>query len=156
VQPAARAATRRVDYSQQPPEDLEEEEAGRAFYGFDSAMEDGASSHTYNDGDEGEEDLNRRVFQQCSTKIPPPLYQHYLQLRRAPVTKMLEAIDGVLLLNEALELDRKVLFPMLRSAALKVSTGAFMSSYEDVGVTSERVKRAIRDVAEIMANSEEL
>ncbi|KPI88803.1 putative zeta tubulin [Leptomonas seymouri] len=103
-----------------------------------------------------EEDVNCRVFQQCSVKIPVSLYRHYQQLRRAPVTKMFETIDGVLLLNEAAELDRKVLLPLLKSAALKVSTGAFMSSYEDVGVTSERVKRAIREVAEVMATSEEL
>lgn len=108
------------------------------------------------DADEAMTQLNHQVFRQCSTKIPAALYSHYLQLRRAPVAKMFATIDGVLLMNEALELDRKVLFPLLRSAALKVSTGAFMSSYEDVGVTSERVTRAIREVAEVMTNSEEL
>lgn len=106
--------------------------------------------------EEKTEELNRRVYQSCSTRLPPALYRHYQELRRAPVMKMFDTIDGVLLLNQALELDRRVLFPLMRSAALKVSTGAFMSSYEDVGVTAERVKRAVRDVAEVMANSEEL
>ncbi|GET88111.1 zeta tubulin, putative [Leishmania tarentolae] len=102
------------------------------------------------------DELNQRVCLECTTTIPPALRLHYLQLRRAPVTKMFETLDGVLVLNQALELNRRVLFPLLRSAALKVSCGAFMSSYEDVGVKPEHVQRAYREVAEVMATAETL
>ncbi|AIN97964.1 zeta tubulin, putative [Leishmania panamensis] len=102
------------------------------------------------------EEINRCVYYECVRKIPPELYQHYLQLRRAPVAKMFEALDGVLVLNQAVELNRRVLLPLLRSAALKVASGAFMSSYEDVGVKSEQVKQAYREVAKVLATAEEL
>ncbi|KAG5506416.1 hypothetical protein JKF63_05919 [Porcisia hertigi] len=117
------------------------------------------------DDDEGEdaggggreiEELDRRVYLECPTKIPSALYQHYLELSRAPVTKVFEELDGVLVLNQAVELNRRVLFPLLRSAALKVSSGAFMSSYEDVGVKAESVQQAYREVAEVLATSEQL
>ncbi|KAK7202183.1 zeta tubulin [Novymonas esmeraldas] len=116
---------------------------------------DGAEDEEGGGGDELAE-LDKRVYLECGTRMPAALYQHYLQLRRAPVTKLAEALDGVLVLNQALELNRRLLFPLLRSAALKVSTGAFMSSYEDVGVKAERVQRAYREVAEVLANAEEL
>ncbi|KPA75360.1 putative zeta tubulin [Leptomonas pyrrhocoris] len=150
VQAPVRAVATRLRYGD------EEREGERDERDRSSCIEGDEQHDADGDGGEEQEDANRRVFQRCSTKIPPPLYRHYQQLSRAPVTKMFETIDGVLLLNEAVELDRRVLFPLLKSAALKVSSGAFMSSYEDVGVTSERVTRSIREVAEVMADSEAL
>lgn len=118
-----------------------------------SPLRNGAFPH----GGSGEtDDIDRRVYTEGATRIPHDLYRHYLQLRRAPVTKLFEELDGVLVLNQVAELNRRLLFPLLRSAALKVSSGAFMSSYEDVGVKSERVQRAYREVAEVLANSEEM
>ncbi|AYU78333.1 zeta tubulin, putative [Leishmania donovani] len=121
---------------------------------FGSCEDDESGSATWNCEDL--EELNQRVYLECVTTISPALYLHYLQLRRAPVTKMFEALDGVLVLNQAVELNRRVLLPLLRSAALKVSCGAFMSAYEDVGVKSEHVRRAYREVAEVLAAAEEL
>ncbi|KAG5502602.1 hypothetical protein JIQ42_05671 [Leishmania sp. Namibia] len=125
---------------------------GNGSFGSANEDENDSASESFREVEE----LNRRVYLERATKIPSALYRHYLQLRRAPVTKMFEALDGVLVLNQAAELNRRVLLPLLRSAALKVSSGAFMSSYEDVGVKSKHVQQAYREVAEVLAISEEL
>lgn len=103
-----------------------------------------------------EDEILHRVYQKRQINIPPPLYQHYMALRRAPVKKLFEEMEGIAVLNEALELNQRLLFPLLRSAAVKVQTGAFLSSYEDVGVTSVDVQRAYRTVAEILTTAAEL
>ncbi|KAG5479973.1 hypothetical protein LSCM1_06392 [Leishmania martiniquensis] len=125
---------------------------GDESFGSADEYKKGRTSCSHSEGEE----LDRRVYLERASKMPPALYRHYLQLRRAPVTKMFEVLDGVLVLNQAVELNRRVLLPLLRSAALKVSSGAFMSSYEDVGVKSEHVQQAYREVAEVLATSEEL
>ncbi|ORC89038.1 putative zeta tubulin [Trypanosoma theileri] len=73
-----------------------------------------------------------------------------------PSALLLQNMEGVLVMNEARELNARVLFPLLRSAALKVKAGAFMSTFLDIGFTAECIEAAIHEVAERLADAEDV
>ncbi|KAH9601108.1 Tubulin-like [Trypanosoma melophagium] len=73
----------------------------------------------------------------------------------SPAAVLLRKMEGVLVMNEARELNANVLFPLLRSAALKVKAGAFMATFLDMGLTTECIEAAIHEVAERLAAAEE-
>ncbi|RNF17699.1 putative zeta tubulin [Trypanosoma cruzi] len=75
--------------------------------------------------------------------------------RRSASMALLQQMEGVLVLNEARELNAAVLFRLLRSAAMKVKAGAFLSTFEDMGMTAECIQAAIREVATRLSAAEE-
>lgn len=96
------------------------------------------------------------VYDCVSVQVPPALRQYYSSARRSPIASFLEKVEGVALLNQARELSGSLLFPLLRSVAFKVKVGAYMSIYEEVGITPARIEQAYQMVAEALLNAEEL
>ncbi|KEG12248.1 putative zeta tubulin [Trypanosoma grayi] len=91
-------------------------------------------------------------------QVPKALLQSFAESaasRRSVSATLLQQMEGVLVMNEARELNASVLFLMLRSAAVKVKAGAFMSTFEDMGMTAECIQAAIHEVAARLAAAEE-
>ncbi|CAJ16058.1 zeta tubulin [Trypanosoma brucei gambiense DAL972] len=98
------------------------------------------------------------VHSREEVKIPKPLYLSFVQpgsKKRSPAATLLTEIEGVLVMNQARELNAQLLFPLLRTAAVKVKAGAFMSTFLDSGVAAERIQLAIKSVALKLADAEE-
>lgn len=117
----------------------------------------------YSDEDENESEQQRSPRQQedaafatVNVSVPASLKSYYASLRRGPIVSFLQEVEGVAVLNQARELNRALLLPLLRSAALKVKVGAYMSFFQEVGVTAERITKAYRSVAEDLLNAEEI
>ncbi|CAD2215269.1 Tubulin/FtsZ family, GTPase domain containing protein, putative [Angomonas deanei] len=95
-------------------------------------------------------------IQEIPVQAPSKLSAYYKKLKNAPVTSLYEQIEGVLVMNEVRELNQRLLFPLLRSAALKVKAGAFLSTYQDVGVEIRNIESAYHEVAQILSAAEDL
>ncbi|RNF23177.1 putative zeta tubulin [Trypanosoma conorhini] len=76
--------------------------------------------------------------------------------RRSAAAALLQQMEGVLVLNEARELNAAVLFPLLRSAAVKVKAGAFLSTFEEMGMAAECIRAAIQEVAARLSAAEDV
>ncbi|KAG8345920.1 zeta tubulin [Trypanosoma vivax] len=76
--------------------------------------------------------------------------------RRSPASVLLQNMEGVLVMNEARELNASLLFPLLYMATMKAKVGAFMTTFVDAGMTVEQVQAAIRDAAERLADAEDV
>nr|CCC89303.1 unnamed protein product [Trypanosoma congolense IL3000] len=85
-----------------------------------------------------------------NVQMPKALFQSFTQPgsgKRSPAAALVSEMEGVLVMNETRELNALLLFPLLRTAAVKVKAGAFMSSFEDCGVSAEQIQLAIRELA---------
>lgn len=115
----------------------------------------------YDDGGDGErrrdeeEDFEQMVSHTVNVQVPPALRAHYATLRRSPAASFFQHVEGVAVLNQARELSASLLLPLLKSAAFKVKVGAYMSAYQEVGVTAARIEKAYRAVAEALLDAEE-
>lgn len=100
------------------------------------------------------EDEEDACYCALSVTVPAAIREYYRLQRRSPVSTFLDQVEGVAVLNQTRELNPSLIFPLLRSAALKVKVGAYVSPYQDVGVTTARIEEAYRNVAEAMLNGE--
>ncbi|ESL07017.1 zeta tubulin, partial [Trypanosoma rangeli SC58] len=76
-------------------------------------------------------------------QVPRELLKSFTETatsRRSASAALLQQMEGVLVLNEVRELDAAVLFHLLRSAAMKVEAGAFLSTFEEMGMTAECIQ----------------
>jgi hypothetical protein len=58
--------------------------------------------------------------------------------------------QAVLVLNQTEELNRSLLFPLLRDAALKIDANAFVSEFLALGMRTEDMRSAYREVARVL------
>lgn len=58
--------------------------------------------------------------------------------------------SSILLMNQTAELNRSLLFPLLRDAALKIHAHAFISEFLAMGMTVEDMTAAYRSVAQVL------
>eukprot|EP00796_Vickermania_ingenoplastis_P012927 gene12927-8784_t len=118
---------------------------------------DEESSHSASRRRPGEEEEQENASYHASrVAVPPALREYFASLRRSPAAAFFSAVEGVAVLNQARELNKSLLFPLLFSAAVKVKVGAYLNTYQDVGVTSARIEKAYRAVAEAQLNVEEV
>lgn len=117
-----------------------------------------ARSRWSDEDDEDEESCSDADtdFATVELVVPRELSMYYERFPRSPLATLSKTMEGVAVLNQARELCASLVFPLLRSAALKIKVGAFLFAYTDVGVSAQRIEQAYRHVAEVLANAEEL
>lgn len=118
-------------------EDYEEEDDGRGSRT--------ASRNTCEDDVAGE----------VGVAVPRELLTCYQSLGRAAVAQLYQTLEGVAVVNQVRELNASLLLPLIRSAALKLHVGAFVSTFVDVGITVEHMEEACRSVARVLSSAEE-
>lgn len=108
------------------------------------------------DRPDAQKKLEEVVFDRVNIKVPKAIRDYYATLCRSPTSSFFQVVEGIAVLNQARELCASLLFPLLRSAALKVKVGAYVGVYSDAGVSCEMITKAYRSVAEAMIDAEEI